>query len=202
MIEDISTIVIAVSAFVTTGATITLAIITWRYVKATERYTKATEEMLKNSNIPEIQVSLTNKIQSYNISTIDFCVQNIGTGFAYDIKFSGDFTSLQPQTSNEPLSEYPIIKNGISHLAPVKRYQIPIIWQPLKLSLPERTYDVGVTYRDSADTEHKKHFCLDFTKYEGYTQIGDPSIESIANSLLRIDETLREMKKQRDSQNQ
>lgn len=47
MIENISTIVIAVSAFVTTGATITLAIITWRYAKATDRYTKATEEMLK-----------------------------------------------------------------------------------------------------------------------------------------------------------
>ena len=71
-----------------------------------------------------------------------------------------------------------------------------------KDDLPQGTFDVDVTYRDSSDMEHREHFCLDFTKYEGYTQMGDPSFDSIADSLVRIDDTLREMEKKYNNQNQ
>ena len=202
MTESISTIVIAAAAVVTAGATIVLAVITSRYVKATNRYVEIADETLRASDTPKVQVSLINRIQSYGIWTVDLCVQNIGTGFAYDIKFSGDLSSLYPQTGRESLAEYSIIKNGISHLGTGKRYQIPIIWQPLNLDPPEKTFDVGVTYRDSAGTPHKEEYCLDFTKNEGYTQIGDPSIEHIARSLAHIDKTLREIEKKQNNPNE
>ena len=202
MIENISTIVIALSAFVTAGTTIVLAIITYRYVKATERYVKIANETFRASDTPKVQVSLINQMQSTDFWTVDFCVQNIGTGFAYDIKFIGDLPALHPQLSRQALAEYPIIKNGISHLGPGKRYQIPIIWKDLKLNPPERTFNVGVTYRDSTGTRHKEAYCLDFTKNEGYTQIGDPAIDSIASSLARIEKTLREMGKKQNDPNQ
>lgn len=206
MIEDISTIIIAFSAFVTTGTTIVLVIITRKYVKATEQYARTADEMLRIANTPKVQVGLTSRSQSYNVWTIDFCVQNIGTGFAYDIKFLGDLPSLYPQVSDEPLSEYPIIKNGISFLGPGKRYQIPIIWGSLESGSPEttgkRSFDVGVTYRDSTGTELKEKFRIDFTQYEGYTQMDDPSIDNIARSLQHIAQTLWEIKKGPDNQNQ
>lgn len=195
MIENISTIVTALSALVTTGATIVLATITYRYVKATERYVKIANETFRASDTPKVQVSLINQIRSADVSTVDFCVQNIGTGFAYDIKFTGDLSALYPQIRRESLAEYRLIKNGISHLGPGKRYQIPIIWKELKLDPPERTFNVGVTYRDSTRTKHEEAYYLDFNKNEGYTQIGDPSIDSIARSLRSIEKTLREMGK-------
>ena len=198
---DWPTWIIAISAIITAAATLTLAWITSRYAQATDRYAKTADETLRASDTPKVQVSLINQIQTYDVWTVDFCVQNIGTGFAYDIKFSGDLSSLRPQTSKESLAEYPIIKNGISHLGPGKRYQIPIIWQSLKMDLPESTFDVGVTYKDSANNEHPEQFRLNFTQFEGYTQIGDPSIEHIAWSLARIEKTLREMEKARNSQN-
>ena len=202
MIEINSTIAIAFAAVVTAGATVFLVRVTNRYVKTTNRYVKIADETLRASNTPKVQVSLINQIQSYDIWTVDLCIQNIGTGFAYDIKFSGDLSSLYPQTGRESLAEYAIIKNGISHLGPGKRYQIPIIWKPLNLDLPERTFDVGVTYIDSAGTPHKEEYCLDFTKNEGYTQIGDPSIEHIARSLAHIEKTLREIEKKQNNPNQ
>ena len=202
MIEIISTIAIAFAAVVTAGATVFLVRVTNRYVKATNRYVKIADETLRASDTPKVQVSLINQIQSSDVWTVDFCVQNIGTGFAYDIKFTGDLSSLYPQTSRESLAEYPIIKNGISHLGPGKRYQIPLFWQVRKGDLPERTFDVDVTYKDSAGTPHKEEYCLDFAKYEGYTQIGDPSIEHIAKSLAHIEKTLREIEKKQNNPNQ
>ena len=187
---------------ITAVATVILVVITYLYVNLTRKLVGISQETLRISDTPKVQVSLTNHRQNYNVWTVDFCVQNIGTGFAYDLKFTGDLSSIRPQTGKESLAEYHIIKNGISFLGPGKRYQIPIIWQSLKLDLPEGTFDVDVTYRDSADIKHKEQFCLDFTEYEGYTQMGDPSFDSIANSLVCIDDTLREMEKKYNNQNQ
>ena len=197
----ITTIIIALPAVITAVATTVLVFITRKYVKATEQYARTADKMLRIANTPEVQVVLTSRSQAYNIWTIDLCVQNIGTGFAYDIKFSGDLLSLHPQRSNEPLSEYPIIKNGISFLGPGKRYQIPIIWKSEKLDIPEGTFDVGVTYKDSAQEELDGKFRINFTQYEGYTQMGDPSIDNIDTSLQRIAQTLWEIKKGPDNQN-
>ena len=190
------------SGAITAVVTLILTGITWRYVCLTGKLVRTSKETLRVSNTPKVQVSLTSHIRSEGIWTVDFCVQNIGTGFAYDIKFSGDLSSLYPQTSEDSLAEYPIIKSGISHLGPGKRYQIPIIWKSLELDLPEATFNVSVTYEDSEGTRHSDKFCLDFTKYEGYTQIGDPSINSIAMSLIRIEKTLREMEKKQNNPNQ
>lgn len=134
------------------------------------------------------------------VYSLDLCIQNIGTGFARDVKFVRDFSWLHPHPG-ESLAEYNIIKNRISHLGPGKRCQIVLFWQYNKSDLPERILDVIVTYRDSSNVRYDATFHLDFTRVEGYPQIEDPSIESIARSLQRIDNTLLDMKNQRDSVN-
>ena len=71
MTENISTIVVAFSAFVTAGATIVLAFITGRYVHITN-------EILKATNMPKVILFL--RHSRYSIS---LCVQNIGTVYCH-----------------------------------------------------------------------------------------------------------------------
>ena len=197
MMENISGIAIIITA----AATVALAVITYFYVKATNRYAKTADIMLKVSDTPKVQVDLTHRFQSHTISTLDLCIQNIGTGFAYDIKFTGNLFSIIPFTSETPLAEYSIIKNGVSFLGPGKRYQIPILWQVKKDDLPKGIFRADVTYRDSANKERKEQYNLEFTKFQGYTQMGDPSIEDMARSLQHIAHVLAD-KMERDNQNQ
>ena len=75
--------IIASSAIVTALATVVLAIITWRYVRLTK-------EILKTSDKPEILIFLFPNEKS--LYRIDLCIQNIGTGFASDVKFTGDLS--------------------------------------------------------------------------------------------------------------
>ena len=173
---------------ITTIATVVLVGITLYYVLETRKMRLTSQEMLKNANIPEIQVSLLKKSKSlghFRIPHLELCIQNIGTGFAYDVKFAGTFTSFHPEASDKVLREYEIIKNGISYLGPGKGYQLFLPFEITK-NVPKDPLSIDVTYKDSANAPYDKTFHLDFTKAEGYTQIGDPSIDSIASSLRGI----------------
>ena len=70
---------------------------------------RTTQEMLKVSNTPDIQVSILWEYRYKNLSTYDLCIQNIGTGFAYDQKFSGSMTSFRLPFFGESLGDYEII---------------------------------------------------------------------------------------------
>ena len=127
-----------------------------------------------------------------NISPLDLCIQNIGTGVAFDVKLSGNFDSFQVQFDDKTLADWDIIKNGISFLGPNKRYQrvLYFLYEPEKL--PEEILTINVTYEDSRKNKHRKTYHLNFKKVESYPQMGDPSLESIADSLLRIEENMSE----------
>lgn len=176
-------------------ATLVLAGITLWYVIETMRMRRTTQEMLRVSNTPEIQISLQYQSQLLDVSTIDLCIQNIGTGFAHNVQFNGSLLTFCPQLEDQPLGEYGIIKNGISHLGPGKRYQIILFWLTEDKYLPKEPLNVDITYRDPANNEQIKSCILDFKKIEGYTQLGDPSLESIAFSLQFIQEDLSKIKK-------
>ena len=106
MIEIISTVVIAIA----TGA---LVFVTWQYAKATQRYVETTEKALKAADTPNIKVYLSLSSTGSMMYTLDLCIHNIGTGFAYDVKFDGELLSLIPPPSNDPLAEYEIMRNGV-----------------------------------------------------------------------------------------
>ena len=72
-----------------------------------------------------------------------------------------------------------------SYLGPGKGYQLLLPFEITK-NVPKDPLSIDVTYKDSANAPYDKTFHLDFTKAEGYTQIGDPSIDSIASSLRGI----------------
>ena len=173
--------------------TLILAGITLWYVILTRQMVKISQEMLNVSNTPEVRVFLTPGTRMINLSTLDLCIQNIGTGFAFDVEFSGNFESFQVEFNVETLAELDIIKNGISHLGPDKRYQIPVYYDYKPEDLPEKILTINVVYKDSTKKVHTETFHLNFRKVEDYPQIGDPSLESIARSLRSINDNLMRM---------
>lgn len=179
------------SGAITAAATAILACITLWYVLVTQKIMKTSQEMLRVANTPEVQVSLLYGHDTFaQIPTIDLCIQNIGSGFAHDLKFSGSITSFKSKFSEKMLGEYDIIKNGVSHLGPGKRYQITLLDVVGNVPLPKEPFEMIVTYKDSAKNEKNETFSIDFTKNIGYRQLGDPSFESIADSLQTISQSL------------
>ena len=195
MIEIISTVVITI-------ATVTLVFVTWQYAKATKRYAETMEKALKAADTPDVKVYLSHNSYAANVYALDLCIHNIGTGFAYNVTFAGDFLSLRPQFDNTSLTERSIIKNGISLFAPGTQSQITLFFQYQQSDLPQRTFNAVVKYWDSAGEEHNGEFLLDFNKVEDYPQIADPSLHSIASSLRFIYGHFLDLNKKRDNQNQ
>ena len=165
--------------------------LTFFLVCITVWYVYETRKIRINANYPKLQVSLLYVDDNWKQHTLNLCIQNIGTGFAYDLKFDGNLSSVK--FSYNTLADNKIMKNGISHLGPGKRCQIPLSskYKGEELDSPEEPLSIDVNYEDSAKKKKKYKCCLYFTKVEDYTQIGDPSLESIAESLRRIAILLR-----------
>lgn len=184
-----------IPAIVTAFTTIVLAYITYHYLKETRKIRETSQEMLRVANTPDVRMFLGNINGVGEVHTIDLCIQNIGTGFAYDLKFTGDFDRIQPLAGKVSLAEYDVIKDGIRHLGNGKF--IPILlyinWNEYKSDLPSTPVDVSINYKDSANTKYDAKFQLDFTKIQDYPQVENPSLDNIAYYLRGIDETLRDL---------
>ena len=109
MTENISTIVVAISALATAGATIVLVFITNRYVQLTDSLLKATYK-------PQIFVSLRYEVfispsGAGALCWQHICVKNIGVGPARKVGFGGDLSFKTKESP--PLKEIGFIKKGI-----------------------------------------------------------------------------------------
>lgn len=184
-------------AIVTALTTIVLAYITYQYLKETRKIRETSQEMLRVANTPDVRMFLGNINGVGTLSTIDLCIQNIGTGFAYDLTFMGDFHRIHPVVSNVSLAEFDKIKDGISYLGPGKFIIILLYLNDDKteIALPNPPIDVKINYKDSTTAEYDAKFCLDFTKLEGYPQLDNMSLDNIAFYLRNIDDTLRNIQK-------
>ena len=141
-------------------------------------------------------------MEAVTFSFLELCIHNIGTVFAYDVKFDGNFLSFCPQASNKPLAEYGIMRNGITYFSPGKQCRITLFFVYEQKDLPQRTFDIVVNYRNSVGAPQECKFEIDFTKSEDYSQIHDPSLYKIASTLSFIYKHFLDMKKERDNQNQ
>ena len=162
---------------ITAIATVVLAVITFWYVWLTRK-------ILKANNQPEILVYLfPSEGYSYQINLY---IQNIGTGFASDITFSGNFSSI-PQNSflNIPLQELSVFKNGIDYLGPGKKIELGLFSTHSMGDLINHTLNISVDYIDAMNGKYKDTFLLDFNKWVDFYQDENP-IMSAADSLKKI----------------
>ena len=176
--------IIAFSPFLTAGATIGLALITWWYVRLTQ-------EILKATNKPNILVSLVP--HEIYTNSIYLCVQNIGTGPASKIELTCDdsFAPMLPGT--KLLEEFGIFKKGIDYLGPGNKIQIFLFWTPYLSNLPIQSLNIIVKYK-GCKPKGGKPFLLDFNVWEGvgqqFTQL-EPIAEIEKNYERRYSENLK-----------
>ena len=192
------------SNIIIAGSTVVLAIITLFYLLETREMRKTTQEMLRVSDKPHILIYLFPD-ETYP-HCINLCIQNIGTGFAHKIDFTGDF-SFTPTLPRgwKPLADNGIIKNGIDYLGPGKKIEIFLFMShmmrqdsmvPNRPPILEERLDITVTYQDSMKKERKEEFLLEFKQWEDYGNSESQPIAEIADFLkTQVADTLDEIKR-------
>ena len=176
--------IVAISpCFLTAAATIVLVGITWWYARLTQKILKAT-------NKPEVIIFL----RFNNDRTISFRIENIGTGYASDVKFAGDllFHKARHQFPGEeykPIEEFPPFKNGIPYLGSGHKIDtLPLfsIYVEEEDHLPKHAISIKVSYKDSTGTPDDKTFFFEPRNWEDRSQFTSPQSNDIADELGRI----------------
>ena len=109
---------------------------------------------------------------------IFLCVENIGTGFARDIKFTGDL-SFKPtfwnnNSRDKPLKELEPFKSGIPYLGAGHKQERIISSTQEFLSLPKQAFDIIVTYNDLGIAKEKETFSFEFGNSDNTDQFSSP----------------------------
>ena len=135
------------------------AVLTGRYVRLTNRLLKAT------TNTPKIAVYLAREDVTHAI----FCVENIGTGPAYDVRFTGNLSCIKRYKSDnsETLQDVGFLRDGINYLQPRGKWVCVIDIGNKLNELKETPLRISVTYKDSEKEEYPDCFCLDFGELIG-----------------------------------
>ena len=169
-----------ITAIISTGTAVFLAIITWRYVRLTQ-------DILKATNKPEVRLFF-----HYGENSVNLCVQNIGPGYASDIKFTfiGDRPFKPYPPGDKALRELEPYKNGIDYLGcghKIETFLFSTHDIPHKISVRfNHPMNITVTYKDSADTEYKKTFSFDFHDWENTKHFISPQSDDTAKALEKI----------------
>ena len=117
-------------------------------------------------------------------------IENVGTGVARNIRFTGDFScSFDGKTQ---LKDIGFLKNGIDVLGPGQKINHFLV-STLENSdvLKQPGFELTVTYSDSSGNhEDKKIFHLNLGEYEGTTTIGGVPLFEIAKAAKKIQNNL------------
>jgi hypothetical protein len=164
-------------------ATVVLVVITGVYVYFTWR-------LLKVTNQPEIVVSL--RPHEAHINVVMLYVENVGTGVARKVRFTGDLSSsFDGKTA---LSDIGFIKNGIDVLGPGQKIQHFLAsalekWDLLNQASPE----IIVTYKGPVKHKYKRTFHLNFAEWKGTATIGEPPLFELAKIARKIQKDLHSL---------
>ena len=183
-----------VLACLTFLSTMILLGITWKYVRLTKQILKAT-------NNPQILMFLRKREQS-----IYLCIQNVGTGYAMDVRFIGNLSfkplSFKPEGGDLELKDIEPYKNGLDYLGSGQKFETLLFPDPnssyekILDAIAVRTkkpLEITAIYEDSTRTSYETHFKLDFSKWEDdqhfVTLTND--VSEVAEVLENINNTLR-----------
>lgn len=181
----------ASGVIVTALATGVLAVITWRYVRLTR-------DILKATNKPEIIIFL--RFNQYG--TISLRIENIGTGYASDVKFAGDLLSYKarprfPGEEGKKIKELPPFKNGIPYLGSGHKIDtLPLFSMYVEEEdhIPKHAINIKVSYKDSTGTPDDKMFFFEPRNWMDRSQFMSPHSDDISDELGRIAGTLEDIR--------
>ena len=176
--------IIAIATIVTAVATAVLAKITWEYVQLTQ-------DILQATNKPKVILFL-----RYSHSSISLCVQNIGTGYAADIEFSGDL-SFKPtrrgskrSEEDKALKSIEPFKTGINYLGTGHKIDTFLCHMGGVHDLEKKSFKILVSYKDSTNKTSRQLFPFDVGNWENTSQFITPYTDDVANAIERVAENL------------
>ena len=162
-----------------------MLIVTFTLVLITRKYVLLTGKLVKSTNRPEILVYL--RPDEENIFCVNLCVENVGTGTAYNVKFTPNDPSFAPGDDN-PLGELGFIKKQIDYWGPKHKVETLLASVLGRQDLFEREpFKIDVTYEDSENTRHDRSFFLDFKQWENVSKVTS-NLSKIANAVEKISE--------------
>ena len=178
--ENISTI-IAVSPFLTAFATVVL-------VGITAWYAHLTKQILKATNKPEVIIFL-----HYQNSNFKLCVENIGTGYASNIDFSGDLSFTPDLPDAKPLRETEPYKNGIKYLGSGHKIETYLCGWGYIDTLQKSSFHIEVSYKDSRGTPDRETFDFDLGNWQDTRQFISPQTDDVANAVEKVAKNLEQI---------
>ena len=160
-----------------------VAIATIVYALLTRNLVRETIKMRESQTEPNISVGVQPREEW--ISFIDFVVQNIGLGPAYDIKFEIQYEG--DSEAKKVLSQVYFLKNGVNYLSPSQKIQFFL------LSLAENyeeniatSFKIQVFYKNHIGKRYNKEYIIDFSEFEGLYQLGEPPLYKISTNIEKI----------------
>ena len=152
------------NGIITALATALLAYITWRYVRLMKTYVQLTQEnvqltqeILKATNKPEVILYL-----SPEVGTMNLCIENIGVGYASNIKFTVDYPPNQLSPSGVKFENSDICKNGIDYLGREHKEKVLLFFLDDILNLPN-IHSISLSHtRTPRIPNRKKHSNLKY----------------------------------------
>ena len=167
-VKDVITIIIGL---MTGGATVVLAVITWRYVRLTKNYVRLTRDILEenrqmrlNAQKPIIAIYLRSETTDY--TSVYFCVENIGVGAAYGVEFTTDLSFTL--SGNCSLGgEVRFLETGLHYFPPGKKREFCLGHgsHPGFHELMQSQLEISTAYKDSVNQNYEECFYLDFREH-------------------------------------
>lgn len=184
-----STMILAISTVVLTGATIALAYFTLLLYRETRTMRLAQIR-------PEISMYISPEKQWINL--IDLVIKNTGPGTAYNVSFSvnSEFYCGH-RIRNKRLADLNLIKNGVTIMSPNQEFKFLLIFllDYKGQSLP--VLDLSVSYESSSGEKYEKNYNVDFSilldlsMEPDYTHKISDSLEQIEKHIGELSDKLR-----------
>lgn len=171
---------------------------TYEYAQLTEELVSETNKMRKAQTQPNVYTAI-QPVDELN-ETLEFFIQNIGSGAAYNIKFIDP--PVFQYAEGKFLSKVHLIDNEIEFLAPNQKMQV-FMMQSFKIfELNSKDpINIKIEYKDSEGEEFKRNYKIDFSivldvqrmtdKYTSFEKNLLDNTEGINKSLHNISSNVK-----------
>lgn len=168
-------------------ATVVYAVLTASLVKETRRMREAQTE-------PRIEVAPCSLEEFVSIMTLR--VKNIGLGPAYDVSFQlrGESQSAAENALIQEFSKSQFLAKGLKYLGPGQelRSHYTNLTQNYEDKIKSRL-SVEITYHNAIGKSYRTTIPVYFEEFEGYGALGTPHLYSIAKSIEKIADGVKEL---------
>lgn len=173
-----------------------VAVTTVIYMIITGWLALETRRMRKAQTEPKVslQLELTDRAGH---GGLQLAIRNEGMGSAQDIrfKFSGDPNYFVKSGVRKPITELPIIRDGMSYLAPGRNFTFVLGWlfgDDFRRA-EERPWEFNITYKNSSGKQFKDTYTLDFSDFSELIIGGGDPLRKIEGHLDSLNKELRSL---------